>query len=340
MRWMTCICVVAALFVAWISPCPAQSSARPRISILTVDTNVAFGFLPPPTGILTNTVSEAKVFQGKRLRKLRNEGDILRSEVIQTIGGKPGEREADAEQRPNAARDAAASAQRDEIIATTPLMPSEPPPDEKKPEKEIWINLKAKEETPQGSQMPFDTWVLKPGESHAAPSTPTENLREPTSPVVHPTAPFDYTPSPFSLGLANKPVAPEASSAKGILSANPIDLPLFGTRRETASPQLPKYSLPPPAPVTATKVPVVSPSSPFAPVEFNTPFGAHPAQGSPPFGGAVVPQPSSVGSPAAISRPPFANPFSTENARVPVKTRDEQAVEKWEKYFEERKRGF
>ncbi len=344
--------VVAALTVAGILPCAAQASARPRISILAVDTNATFNFLPPPpvrmptnpVRMSTNSVSGTTAFRSMRAQKLHMDGNAPREEVIRTVGGKPGEKEADAEQRPSATRDAAANAQRDEIMATTPVLPSAPLPDEKplKDEKALWINLKPKDETPTGPQVPFDTWVLQPGDGRAAPDPQIENLPDRPSWVIQPAAQFDYTPSPFNLGSANKSAAPEPSSARGILSANPIDLPLFGIRHETASPQSQKPLATHPSPLAATKVPIVSPSSPFAPVEFtrDSPFGTRPAQGNPAFGGASPAQPLPPGSPSAVSRSPFAKPFPEETSRIPVKTRDEQAAEKWDKYFEDRKRGF
>lgn len=338
--------VVAALTVTGIFPCAAQAPLPPRMSVLAADTNATFSFLPPPPdGASTNQTAEIPVVKPVKLKHLPRDGasplDLLRS----TVNGKPGEKEADAEQRPNIARDAAAAAQRDQIIATTPVLPPEPPPDEKKQEKELWINAKPKDEMPPGPQMPFDTWVLQPGEGRAAPATQLETFPEQPPRVAQPVAPFDFTPSPFDLGPANKPAVHEPTSARGILSANPIELPLFGTRHETTSPfpQPPKPPVALPPSVTATRAPSVSPSSPFAPVEFSrdSPFGARPpAQGSPLLGGAVVPQPFPPGSPAAVPRPPFANPFPAETLRVPVKTRDEQAAEKWEKHFEDRKRGF
>jgi hypothetical protein len=323
--------IVALLALGGAAPSPAAPPPRPKLNVLAVDTNTSFGFLPPPTSAVSTNKPQAEVAaKPLRLKRLARDDGGAREQVRLTIGGKPGEKEADKEQRPNAARDLAIAEEREKILSTTPVLPEEMLQEPKKEERELWITAKPKDDAPPnapGAQMPFDTWVLQPSrEGPGATPPPGENLRERAPQPAQPAARFDFTPSPFDLATGTRaPAAPAPS--RGILSSRPIEVPLYGGGRDGAAmpPRVAPPSVSPsaaPSPALAAKPapPAVLPS-----VEFSrdSPFANRPTLAT---------------TPAA--RPSVAQPFPTESSKGPVKTRDELAAEKWEKYFDDKKRGF
>ncbi|MCC7519152.1 MAG: hypothetical protein IT578_08205 [Verrucomicrobiae bacterium] len=319
----------------------AQTHERSRLSVLKMDTNTVFNFLPPDPNATATNKEAAAIVPPSRWTRLPRDGAAPVEKVRQTVGRQPGEKEADQQQRSSFTHDLAASEERARILSsvTTSLLPEEPLEEaEAKEGRNLWISAKSKGTPSQGSpvaRLPFDTWVLPPSQGGAAEvPTPADPLfvRPPQKPTA---TPFDLASSPFDLAPATKPV-----TGSGILSAKPLDVPLFGvsrgaaaTTRPTPPGLLPPSPSLPPLPTAAATPPPSAPSRPFPNVEFtrDSPFAARPSSAGVPFG-------TSPG--ATPPRPVVVQPFPKEISRQPPKTRDELATEKWEKYFEERKRNF
>lgn len=322
------------------------SRNRARTAVLTVDTNTTFNFLPPaPKATEVEKETPPATNSPVRLKRLSQDDAPTREQVLQTVGGKPGEKEADQAQRPSRQRDLAATEERQKIISAIPLLPAETPQEEKK-EKTLWITAKPAQDSVHEVAAPrtsSDAWILQPSPNRAAwVASPDEAPFD----RARPSAPSREKPerigSPFDLGSALRPAPNENVESRGILSSAPLELPLFGDGRNAnkaaAAPprSLPSVAITPPPAVVSKPPPV--PSNPFSDVEFarDSPFAPRPVTALPSVGVAAAAGKSSDFAP----RPIFASPPLKEANPPPKRSREEIVSEKWEKYFQERKRGF
>lgn len=344
---------------AWTAS--GDSPRRVRTTRLAVDTNAAFNCLPPePVPAGSKPAAGSATNAALRMKNLPRVDTTERAQLLQTVAGKPGEKEADQAQRPSRQRDLAADEEHQKIISAIPLLPQETPQEEKK-EKTLWITAKPAADAGKGvaePRAPLDSWILSSPRNGAGPGDlPNEASLDRGRPSAPPPAKTEFLGSPFDLGPALKPAPNGGAEARGILSSKPLDLPLFNVGRNANGAAPPRMAPPAVAPlptavksapaVVAAPTPMIpkpstplppSPSSPFSNVEFarDSPFAPQPSASTPfasPAAGAAT-------AATAGPRPVFMSPTLTDANPPPKRSREEIVSEKWEKYFQERKRGF